>query len=121
MIEFIVAVDARPNTKSRHFVSVAQALDRGLVRSCCHTRKRDRFSAHRKPQKALERLGLLRHVAQPFTHFFPRRATIIGPGAAERAQSETTKRNPDLARQTSMACAPSASRGYTEPEHCQNK
>jgi hypothetical protein len=74
MIEFIVAVDPRPNTKARHFVSVAQALDRGLVRPCCHARKRDRFSAHRKPQKVLDRLGLLRHVAPPFTHFFPRRA-----------------------------------------------
>jgi hypothetical protein len=31
MIEFIVAVDPRSNTKARHFVSVAQALDRGLV------------------------------------------------------------------------------------------
>src|SRR5271166_712968 len=74
MIEFIVAVDPRPNTKARHFVSVAQALDRGLVRPCCHARKRDRLSAHRKPQKVLDRLGLLRHVAPPFTHFFPRRA-----------------------------------------------
>src|SRR5271166_6179407 len=77
MIEFIVAVDPRPNTKARHFVSVAQALDRGLVRPCCHARKRDRFSAHRKPQKVLDRLGLLRHVAPPFTHFFPRRAEIF--------------------------------------------
>src|SRR5580704_9896194 len=53
MIEFIVAVDPRPNTKARHFVSVAQAPDRGLLRPCCHARKRDRFSAHRKPQKSL--------------------------------------------------------------------
>src|ERR1035437_5096418 len=80
MIEFIVAVDPRPNTKARHFVSVAQALDRGLVRPCCHARKRDRFSAHRKPQKVLDRLGLLRHVAPPFTHFFPRRAFFLPPG-----------------------------------------
>lgn len=74
MIEFIVAVDPRPNTKARHFVSVAQALGRGLIRPCCHARKRDRFSAHRKYQQILDRLDLLRHVAPPFTHFFPRRA-----------------------------------------------
>jgi hypothetical protein len=76
MIEFIVAVDPRPITKARHFVSVAQALGRGLVRPCCHARKRDRFSAHRKPQKVLDRLGLLRHLAPPFTHRFPRRAVF---------------------------------------------
>src|ERR1700674_5615547 len=76
MIEFIVAVDPRPNTKARHFVSVAQALGWGLIRPCCHARKRDRFSAHRKYQKILDRLDLLRHVAPPFTHFFPRRAHI---------------------------------------------
>src|ERR1700689_2666482 len=76
MIEFIVAVDPRPNTKARHFVSVAQAFGRGLVRPCCHARKPDRFSAHRKPQKGLDRLGLLRHLAPPFTHLFPRRASI---------------------------------------------
>src|SRR5580692_5642594 len=74
MIEFIVAVDLRPDTKARHFVSVAQALGRGLVRPCCHARKRDRFSAHRKSQKVPDRLGLLRHVSPPFTHLFPRRA-----------------------------------------------
>src|SRR5580700_5686466 len=74
MIEFIVAVDPRPDTKARHFVSVAQALGRGLVRPWCHARKRDRFSAHPKPQKFPDRLGLLRHVALPSTHFFPRRA-----------------------------------------------
>src|SRR5258708_3568718 len=74
MIEFIVAVDPRPNTKARHFVSVAQALGRSLVTQCCHAGKRDRFSAHRKSQKVLDRLGLLRHIAPPFTHFFPRRA-----------------------------------------------
>src|ERR1700675_4272951 len=85
MIEFIVAVDPRPNTKARHFVSVAQALDRGLVRPCCHARKRDRFSAHRKPQKVLDRLGLLRHVAPPFTHFFPRRANSLTPGWPNRS------------------------------------
>src|SRR5712691_5469749 len=79
MIEFIVAVDPRPNTKARHFVSVAQALGRGLVRPCCHARKRDRFSAPRKYQKGLDRLDLLRHVAPPFTHFFPRRAQKITP------------------------------------------
>src|ERR1700681_2191487 len=77
MIEFIVAVDPRPNTKARHFVSVAQALGRGLIRPCCHARKRDRFSAHRKYQKILDRLDLLRHVAPPFTHFFPRRAVFF--------------------------------------------
>src|SRR5271165_3272786 len=77
MIEFIVAVDLRPDTKARHFVSVAQALGRGLVRPCCHARKRDRFSAHRKSQKVLDRLGLLRHVSPPFTHLFPRRALIV--------------------------------------------
>ena len=76
MIEFIVAVDPRPNAKARHFVSVAQALGRGLVRPCCHARKRDRFSAQRKSQKVLDRLGLLQHVAPPFTHCFPRRAKI---------------------------------------------
>src|SRR5580704_12725574 len=75
MIEFIVAVDLRPDTKARHFVSVAQALCRGLVRPCCHARKRDRFSAHRKSQKVPDRLGLLRHVSPPFTHLFPRRAS----------------------------------------------
>src|SRR6202142_1707780 len=53
MIEFIGAVDPRPNAKTSNFVSVAQALGRGLVRPCCHARKRDRFSAHRKPQKSL--------------------------------------------------------------------
>src|ERR1700733_5318720 len=74
MIEFIVAVDPRPDTKAKHFVSVAQALGRGLVRPWCHARKRDRFSAHPKPQKFPDRLGLLRHVALPSTHFFPRRA-----------------------------------------------
>src|ERR1700680_4593307 len=77
MIEFIVAVDPRPNTKARHFVSVAQALGWGLIRPCCHARKRDRFSAHRKYQKILDRLDLLRHVAPPFTPFFPRRASIL--------------------------------------------
>src|SRR5580692_2208927 len=76
MIEFIVAVDLRPDTKARHFVSVAQALGRGLVRPCCHARKRDRFSAHRKSQKVPDRLGLLRHVSPPFTHLFPRRANL---------------------------------------------
>src|SRR5216684_8664381 len=76
MIEFIVAVDPRPNTKARHFVSVAKALGRSLVRQCCHAGKRDRFSAHRKSQKVLDRLGLLRHIAPLFTHFFPRRAKI---------------------------------------------
>src|ERR1700680_4332153 len=80
MIEFIVAVDPRPNTKARHFVSVAQALGRGLIRPCCHARKRDRFSAHRKYQQILDRLDLLRHFSPPFTHFFPRRAKIhFGP------------------------------------------
>src|SRR5580692_8631545 len=78
MIEFIVAVDLRPDTKARHFVSVAQALGRGLVRPCCHARKRDRFSAHRKSQKVPDRLGLLRHVSPPFTHLFPRRANQEG-------------------------------------------
>src|ERR1700691_2522383 len=53
MIEFIVAVNPRPNTKARHFVSVAQALDWRLVRPCCHARKRDSFSAHPEPQKSL--------------------------------------------------------------------
>jgi hypothetical protein len=77
MIEFIVAVDPRPNTKARHFVSIAQALDRGLVGPCCHARKRDRFSAHRKPQKVPDRLGLLRHADPPLTHFFPRRAPFF--------------------------------------------
>src|ERR1700674_5218747 len=77
MIEVIVAVDPRPNTKARHFVSVAQALGRGLIRPCCHARKRDRFSAHRKYQQILDRLDLLRHVAPPFTHFFPRRAKFL--------------------------------------------
>ena len=82
MIEFIVAVDPRPNAKARHFVSVAQALGRGLVRPCCHARKRDRFSAQRKSQKVLDRLGLLQHVAPPFTHCFPRRAIIVNEANA---------------------------------------
>src|ERR1700674_3194351 len=84
MIEVIVAVDPRPNTKARHFVSVAQALGRGLIRPCCHARKRDRFSAHRKYQQILDRLDLLRHVAPPFTHFFPRRAKLECPGRRDR-------------------------------------
>src|SRR5665213_907274 len=86
MIEFFVAVDPRPNAKARHFVSVAQALGRGLVRPCCHARKRDRFSAQRKPQKVLDRLGLLQHVAPPFTHFFPRRALKLSPRPAPSAR-----------------------------------
>src|ERR1700686_76882 len=85
MIEFIVAVDPRPNTKARHFVSVAQALGRVLIRPCCHARKRDRFSAHRKYQQILDRLDLLRHVAPPFTHFSPRRANNKGETALRHA------------------------------------
>src|ERR1700681_1936474 len=93
MIEFIVAVDPRPNTKARHFVSVAQALGRGLIRPCCHARKRDRFSAHRKYQKILDRLDLLRHVAPPFTHFLPRRALIfIEAVATDGPMNERRKR-----------------------------
>src|SRR5258708_16363908 len=103
MIEFIVAVDPRPNTKARHFVSVAQALGRSLVTQCCHAGKRDRFSAHRKSQKVLDRLDLLRHIAPPFTHFFPRRAFFccsntaasVVPGAAPRKVSTCTSPRPD--------------------------
>src|ERR1700675_4675574 len=95
MIEFIVVVDPPPNTKARHFVSVAQALDPGFVRPGCHARKRDRFSAHRKPQKVLDRLGLLRHVAPPFTHFFPRRAWNVcstpGPTSKPAALAESLR------------------------------
>src|ERR1700675_5158560 len=93
MIEFIVAVDPRPNMKARHFVSVAQALGRGLVRPCCHAQKRDRFSAHRKYQKVPDRLDLLRHVAPPFTHCFPRRAIKVIREATMEMKHAWTRRD----------------------------
>src|SRR5580698_3571435 len=105
MIEFIVAVDLRPDTKARHFVSVAQALGRGLVRPCCHARKRDRFSAHRKSQKVPDRLGLLRHVSPPFTHLFPRRAIITSPS---RTASPTSRRR--TSTRASSKCTSAGSR-----------
>src|ERR1700733_3741025 len=116
MIEFIVAVDPRPDTKAKHFVSVAQALGRGLVRPWCHARKRDRFSAHPKPQKFPDRLGLLRHVALPSTHFFPRRALIHWSFLAGQ-RSKFTRRPIDRSRGRPGKSAARERLRATHPSH----
>ena len=76
MIEFIVAVDPRPNTKARHFVSVAQALGRGLVRPCGHAENVTGFQPIENLKKSLIDLAYFDMPPSRSPTFFPEEPEI---------------------------------------------
>ncbi len=79
MIEFIVAVDPRPNTKARHFVSVAQALGRGLVRPCGHAENVTGFQPIENLKKSLIDLAYFDMPPSRSPTFFPEEPKVESP------------------------------------------